>query len=183
DGGRRPPAPTSAEAAPGSEPPGSPGLLQGQSPLTMRGCPQGKGTEGCGTARRWTTDPHGAPCPGPAPPLCPSCRPPRGPHGAAAQDSQGPSLSQEAEHRVLRVSSEGGLPPQRPPGGHGGAGRGDGEAPGKITGSGAECEPESHPGECTASQEVENGSPQASCPPACLGRGAGSRSPHAPLPT
>ena len=60
------------------------------------------------------------------------------------------------------MRGEGGLPPQRPPGGHGGAGRGDREAPGEITGRGAECEPETHPGECTASREVEKDSPPAS---------------------
>ena len=78
------------------------------------------------------------------------------------------------------MRGEGGLPPQRPPGGHGGAGRGDGEAPGKITGSGAVCEPESQPGECTASREVENDSPLASCPPAPGRRGAGTHMHHSP---
>ena len=50
---------------------------------------------------------------------------------------------------------------------------------------GAECESEGHPGECTASPDIANASPLASCTPACLGgrRGAGSRNPHAPLPT
>ena len=100
------------------------------------------------------------------------CRPPRGPHGAAAQDSQGSvPESGSGTPRGLRVRGEGGLLPQRPPGGLGGAGRGVGEAPGKIIRRGAECEPEGHPGECTASPDTENASPLASRPPACLGGG------------